>query len=142
VREALAAVDRVVRMVGTAVRLTALATLAIGILVLGGAIAAGHRRRVADAVVLKVLGATRGIVARVFLIEHGLLGGLAALVAGAFGTAAAWGVVTRLMRLDWVFLPGPLLATLGLGVAIALGFGFIGTWAALGAAPAPYLRNE
>jgi putative ABC transport system permease protein len=142
VREALAAVDRVVRMVGTAVRLTALATLGAGIMVLGGAIAAGHRRRVYDAVVLKVLGATRGVVARVFLIEHGLLGGLAALAAGLVGTLAAWGTVTRLMRLDWVFLPGPVLATLAVGALVALGFGFAGTWAALGAMPAPYLRNE
>ena len=49
-------------------------TLAAGVLVLGGAIAAGHRRRVYDAVVLKVLGATRGTVAGAFLVEHLLLG--------------------------------------------------------------------
>ena len=41
VREALAAVARVVATIGDAVRLTALVTLAAGILVLGGAIAAG-----------------------------------------------------------------------------------------------------
>ena len=61
VREALAAVDRIIGMIGSAVRLTALVTLAAGMLVLGGAVAAGHRRRVYDAVVLKVLGATRGV---------------------------------------------------------------------------------
>ncbi len=77
VREALAAVGRVVGMIGEAVRLTALVTLAAGVLVLGGAIAAGHRRRVYDAVVLKVLGATRGMICRAFLIEYGLLGVLA-----------------------------------------------------------------
>ena len=71
VREALAAVDRVVGTIGDAVRLTALVTLAAGMLVLGGAVAAGHHRRVYDAVVLKVLGATRGAIARAFLIEHG-----------------------------------------------------------------------
>ena len=41
VREALAAVGRVVGLIGDAVRLTALVTLAAGALVLGGAIAAG-----------------------------------------------------------------------------------------------------
>ena len=55
-------------------RLVALATVASGILVLGGAVAAGHRRRVYDAVVLKVLGATRGAIAAAFLIEYVLLG--------------------------------------------------------------------
>ena len=49
-------------------------TLAAGVLVLGGAIAAGHRRRVYDAVLLKVLGATPGFVAGMFLVEHLLLG--------------------------------------------------------------------
>src|SRR6266446_10526346 len=86
VREALAALDRLIGAIGNAVRLTALVALAAGTLVLGGAIAAGHHRRVYDAVVLKVLGATRGAVARAFLIEHGLLGVLTALVACAFGT--------------------------------------------------------
>jgi putative ABC transport system permease protein len=60
VREALDALNRIVGMIGSAVRLTALVTVGAGALVLGGAVAAGHRRRVYDAVVLKVLGATRG----------------------------------------------------------------------------------
>ena len=41
VREALAAVDRMIGTIGDAVRLTALVALAAGMLVLGGAIAAG-----------------------------------------------------------------------------------------------------
>ena len=142
VREALAAVDHIIGMIGAAVRLTALVTLAAGILVLGGAVAAGHHRRVYDAVVLKVLGATRGVVALAFLIEHGLLGALSAVAAGAVGTVAAYFLVTRLMRTEWVFLPGPLLWTLALATLLTLVLGFAGTWRALGAKAAPYLRNE
>jgi len=110
--------------------------------VLGGAIAAGHHRRVCDAVVLKVLGATRGDLARAFLIEHGLLGVLSALVACALGTIAAYFLVTRLMKIEWVFLPLPLLSTLGLAIVLTLVLGFAGTWRALGAKSARYLRNE
>src|SRR5439155_241378 len=44
VREGLAAVARVVATIGSAIRLVALLTLAAGLLVLGGAVAAGHRR--------------------------------------------------------------------------------------------------
>ena len=66
VREALAAVSRVVETIGAAIRIVALVTLVAGMLVLGGAVAAGHRRRVYDAVVLKVLGATRRAVAAHF----------------------------------------------------------------------------
>jgi putative ABC transport system permease protein len=142
VREALAAVDRIVGMIGSAVWLTALATLAAGILVLGGAIAAGHRRRVYDAVVLKVLGATRGAIAGAFLIEHALLGVFSALVGGAVGAVAAYFLVTQLMRLDWVLLPWPVVGMLASAMALTLVMGFAGTWRALGAKAAPYLRSE
>jgi putative ABC transport system permease protein len=142
VGEALAAVNRIIGMIGSAVRLTALVTVGAGALVLGGAVAAGHRRRVYDAVVLKVLGATRGVITRAFLIENGITGALAALVAGALGTIAAYFLVTRLMKLDWVFLPAPLLSTVTLAALMTAALGFAGTWRALGAKPASYLRNE
>jgi len=41
-----------------------------------------------------------------------------------------------------VFLPGPLLWTVGLATLLTLAFGFAETWRALGAKPAPYLRSE
>jgi putative ABC transport system permease protein len=142
VREALATVDRILGMIDDAIQLSTLVTLAAGMLVLGGAIAAGHHRRVYDAVVLKVLGATRGALTRAFLIEHGLLGALSALVACILGTLAAYFLVTRLMKIEWVFLLAPLLWTVGLGILLTLVLGFAGTWRALGAKAAPYLRNE
>ena len=142
VREGLEAVARVIATIGTALRLVALITLAAGVLVLGGAVAAGHHRRVYDAVVLKVLGATRGTIAFAFLLEHGLLGLATALVAGGLGTLAAYALVTGPMRSDWVFLPAPLAAILGLAIVLTLALGFAGTWRALGAKPAAYLRNE
>ncbi|HSR72643.1 MAG TPA: FtsX-like permease family protein, partial [Kiloniellales bacterium] len=74
VKEALAAVAEILAQIGLAVRLSASVAILAGILVLAGAIAAGHRRRVYDAVVLKVLGATRAEMARAFLLEYGLLG--------------------------------------------------------------------
>jgi putative ABC transport system permease protein len=142
VREALTTVERILDVINDAIQLTSLITLAAGILVLGGAIAAGHHRRVYDAVVLKVLGATRGMIAMAFLIEHGLLGALSALIASAAGSLAAYFIVTRLMKIDWVFLPVPLLWTVALASVLTLVMGFAGTWRALGAKAAPYLRNE
>jgi putative ABC transport system permease protein len=142
VREALATLARVVATIGAAIRLVALATLAAGVLVLGGAVAAGHRRRVYDAIVLKVLGATRGALAATFLIEHGLVGLITALVAAGVGTLAAYGLVTGPLNSEWVFLPLPLLAIAGIAVLLTLVLGFAGTWRALGAKPAAYLRNE
>jgi len=142
VREALAAVTRIVATIGMALRLVALIALAAGVLVLGAAIAAGHRRRIYDAVVLKVLGATRGTVAAAFLAEFGLLGAATAIVAGLVGTIAAYALVTYALQMQFVFLPGPLLAVLAIAVALTAGLGFAGTWRALGAKPAPLLRND
>jgi putative ABC transport system permease protein len=141
-RDALETVNALLSQIGTAVRSTAGVTLLAGALVLAGAVVAGHRRRIYDAVVLKVLGATRGDILRAFLIEYGLLGLLTAVIACALGSVAAWAVLTFVMEIDWTFLPLTLLGTAALCVAITLGFGFLGTWVALGQKAAPLLRNE
>lgn len=142
VRDALDTVNDILGKIGVAVRIVAAVTLFAGTLVLAGAIAAGHRRRVYDAVVLKVLGATRGDVLRAFLVEYGLLGLVTAAVAGIIGTAAAWGVLTQVMDWGWIFIPSVVLWTLLLCSAITLGVGFVGTWKALGQPAAPLLRND
>ena len=67
---------------------------------------------------------------------------MTALVAAGLGTLAAYGLVTGAMHTEWVFLPGPLVATAALAIILTLVLGFAGTWRALGAKPAPYLRNE
>jgi putative ABC transport system permease protein len=142
VREAAAAIERIVTAIGTAIRIAALVTLVAGALVLGGAVAADYRRRVYDAVVLKVLGATRGTIAAAFLVEYGLMGLLSASVAAGLGTIVAYVLVTRPLRADWIFVPAPVALVLLGAVALTVALGFAGTWRALGAAAAPQLRNE
>lgn len=142
VKDALATLSGIVAAIAAAVRLTAAATLAAGTLVLAGAIAAGHRRRVYEAVVLKVLGATRRQVAGSFLIEYALLGLAAALIAAIIGSAAAYFLLTRVMHMSWSFSAGIVTATALLATGITLLAGLAGTWRALGAKAAPFLRNE
>ncbi|HYB10518.1 MAG TPA: FtsX-like permease family protein [Alphaproteobacteria bacterium] len=142
VKDALDAVAEILGKASAAVRLTALFTLIAGTLVLGGAIAAEHKRRTYDAVVLKVLGATRRTLLATFAIEYGVLGAAAAAVAAGIGTLAAFLVVTRVMHGSWLFLPGVVALTI-LGCSVlTLVLGFAGTWRALGQRPAPLLRNE
>ncbi|MDG5497607.1 FtsX-like permease family protein [Niveispirillum sp. BGYR6] len=142
VKDALETISGILGNVGVAVRLTAAVTLAAGTLVLAGAIAAGHRRRVYDAVVLKVLGATRGTVLRAFLLEYGLLGLVTSAFAGLLGTLVAWAVLTKVMDFGFTFLPQSVLFTTLLCTGITLTLGFIGTWRALGQPAAPLLRND
>ena len=141
VRDALDAVGGVLGDIAAATRATAAVTLAAGLLVLAGAFAAGHQRRVRDAVVLKVLGATRRHILVAYLAEYGLLGLATAVVAAGFGTPAGWLVLTNVMRAPWTFLPLPVLATAALAVLVTLVMGFAGTWRALARKAAPVLRN-
>ena len=142
VREALQAAANIVAGVGTAVRAIASITIVAGAIVLAGAVAAGRRRRIYDAVVFKVLGATRASVTRAFLIEYGLLGLATGLIAAVIGSITAWAVIVFLMRADWVFIPETIAITLALCIAVTLFIGFAGTWRALGQKAGPLLRNE
>jgi putative ABC transport system permease protein len=142
VRDALDALGALLRRLGTALSSTAALTLLSGLLVLAGAVAAGQRRRIRDAVVLKTLGATRAQIRRAWLVEFGLLGLVAGIVAAAVGTAASWGVTRFVMRADWTFLPGTLAGTIILCVVLTLAMGYAGTALALRAKAAPLLRNE
>jgi putative ABC transport system permease protein len=142
VKDALAAISSIIGAIAIALRATAGITLAAGTLVLAGAVAAGHRRRVYEAVLLKVLGATRAAVTRAFLMEYGILGIATAALAGVLGTLAGYLILTRVMHQDWQFLPGAVLSTALIATALTLCVGYIGTWRALGAKAAPFLRNE
>src|SRR5690606_32113544 len=128
--------------IAAAVTATAGVTLLAGTLVLAGAVAAGHRRRIYDAVVLKVLGATRADISRAFLLEYGLIGLITALLAAVVGSVAAWWVLTDIMSSDFHFLPGRVAVTVAAAAAVTLLFGFAGTWRALTQKAAPLLRNE
>lgn len=142
VKEALLAVRGMIANADMAVRLAALVTLAAGALVLAGAVMAGHRRRVYEAVVMKVLGATRAALWRAWLVEFGIVGLATGAAAGLVGTAAAWAVLVKVMHADWVFLPGLAAATVAACVAASLLAGFAGTFTAMRAKAAPLLRGE
>ena len=142
VREALDAVERIIAAIGTAIRIAALVTLVAGGLVLGGAVAADYRRRVYDAVVLKVLGATRRTIAAAFLLEYGLMGLISAAIAVVLGTIVAYLLVTGPLDADWTFAPAPLALLLAAAIGLTMALGFAGTWRVLGVAAAPQLRHE
>ena len=142
VADVLGAIADLVGKLAAALAATGSVTLTAGGLVLVGAVAAGQRRRTADAVVLKAIGATTGQIRAAWLTEFGVIGLTAGLIAAVVGTLSSWGVVRFVMHTDWVFLPGVLATTIFGCTAAMLGFGYAGTRAALRARAAPLLRNE
>ena len=141
VKDALDAIGAIVTNLVLAIRGASAVTLLAAALVLGGALAAGHRYRVYDAVILKTLGATRMRLIGAYAIEYLLLGTATAVFGVLSGSLAAWLIVTELMHLRFAWLPLPALAAAIGAVAVTVGLGLIGTYSALGQKPAPILRN-
>jgi putative ABC transport system permease protein len=141
VRDALAQVNAILQSLADAIAIASLITIAAGILVLAGAIASGHRARLYDAVVLKVLGATRARLAAVYALEYGVLGLLAGVTALGAGVLAAWGITEFVIEVPLEVPPASLAITILGGAAATLGLGLAAGFAALGAKPAARLRN-
>jgi putative ABC transport system permease protein len=141
VRELLETVGQTVTNLALAIRAASALTLVVAVLVLAGALAAGHRRRVYEAVILKVVGATRIRLLSAYLIEYVVLGVASAMLAAAAGSGAAAYVLARVMHLPFVWLPGPLLVCASGAIVGMLVLGLIGTFRALGERPATVLRN-
>jgi putative ABC transport system permease protein len=141
VKDAIQAVGDIVRNLVVAVRGASLVALFAAVMVLGGALAAGHRDRIYDAVVLKTLGATRGKLLAAYALEYLLLGGATAVFGVMAGSAAAWMVTTKVMSLDFVWLPMPAAGAAFGALLVTVALGLAGTFTALGHKPATVLRN-
>jgi putative ABC transport system permease protein len=141
VKDALDAVDHIVGNLVLALRGASMVTLIAAALVLGGAIAAGQRFRIYDAVILKTLGATRFRLLASYALEYALIG-LAAVVFGvAAGSVAADLIVTRVMEFSFVWVALPAAGTALLALLVTVLLGLVGTFTALGHKPAEVLRN-
>ncbi|OYY91527.1 MAG: ABC transporter permease [Sphingomonas sp. 28-66-16] len=142
VKDIIAAVGSLFGQLATAVAAAGSVAIAAGIAVLVGAVLAARQARVYDAVLLKLLGATRGQVVLVQAIEYALLAAIVALVALGLGAAAGWAVVTQLFTLPWAPDWGIVLATLAGGSVLIMAIGLFGSLPALAARPAAALRAQ
>ena len=142
VKDALTAIADMMSQLAVAIRGASSVALAASILVLAGALAAGRRSRTHDAVVLKTLGATRGQLLKAILYEYAILGLATAIFGVVAGSAAAWGILTKVMKVeDFVWLWSSAFAATGVALVVTIGLGLAGTWRILGQKPAPYLRD-
>jgi putative ABC transport system permease protein len=141
VKDVIAQIETLLEKLAIGVRAASVVTILAGLLVLAGAISAGLRTRIYDATIMKVAGATRLQILRVYALEYLLIGA----VTGAFALAAGAGAATLVARrvfeipavLDWraacLVVGGGVILTLLMGLAI--------TWRALAARPATQLRS-
>ncbi|MEM8570466.1 MAG: FtsX-like permease family protein [Pseudomonadota bacterium] len=141
-RDAIERAGELLEGIGVATRWGASVTLLTGIIVLIGAAAAGERRRIYEAAILKTLGATRARILGSFALRSAFVGAAAggiAIVAGAIG---GWWVTTQIMGGDFSF---SWVSALGIVIGGALanllaGLGF--ALRPLAARPAHVLRSR
>ena len=137
----MATAQRVIGLLGAAVQMTALVTLVAGIAVLAGTVASTEAQRLADSVILKVLGATRVSIAIAWFLEYALLGMLAAIAAAIIGSIASWGLIEGFLKSDFELDFMLVLLTTMIGAATTAMLGLAGAVRTLGRKPAPLLRE-
>jgi putative ABC transport system permease protein len=120
-------IEKVVARVTLAIRFMALFSLAAGVVVLLGAVAASRDQRIREGVLLKTLGATRAQVARVILAEYLSLGTLASFAALVLALIGAWALVRFQFEAPFAVPAAPLLALSAGVVALTAA---IGLWSA------------
>ena len=142
VGDVIAQIGDVIGQVATAIRAAAAVTVVAGIVVLAGAIAASARERARDAVLLKLLGATRAQVLAAQAIEYALLALLLAAVSLVVGVGAAWIVAVRLFGIGFVLDLRAVALTLAAAVAVVIAIGTLASLPILRLRPARALRED
>ncbi len=140
VREAIERVAQSLEGLSAATRWGASATLLTGLVVLIGAAAAGERRRVFEAAVLKTLGASRARILSSFALRSAMIGAAAGAVAILGGAIAGWWVTAIVMDGTFRFEPVSALAIVGGGALASLVAGLVFALRPLAARPAGILR--
>jgi len=138
----MATVQDILNRVGLVIRFLASFSIIAGLIILAGSIAATKYRRLRETAMLKVLGATRPMVATIFAVEYGVVG----LVAGAIGSVAASFAASALLR--WVLQSGfffrltPLVVGLVGTTVLTVATGFAASLDLLNRKPLAVLRDE
>jgi putative ABC transport system permease protein len=135
-------VDAILGKISFVIRFMAMFTVLTGLLVLVSALAAGRYQRIQESVLLRTLGASRGQILGILLVEYVSLGFLAALTGILLALIATW-ALTRFvfhspfaLELDSVLIP--LLLVPGFTVLV----GFLMSLGILNQSPLTILRTE
>jgi putative ABC transport system permease protein len=125
-----------------AIRAVGLFCVVTGGLVMAAALAATRYRRLYESVILKAVGATRGLIAWTFAAEYALLGLIGGILAVGLSSVLSWFVLTHIFDLTWRLHPTVLLTGLVCTIVLTLMVGLLSTFRILGQKPLAILRHE
>lgn len=142
VADALEIVQEVVDQIALVIRFLSLFAILGGAIILASSVAGTRLRRMREVVILKTLGGTQTIIARIFSVEFLALG----LVAGAMGSLLATTfsgiLLKRVMDAQFHFEILPNLVCIVLTAFLANASGWLASFRILGQKPLEILREE
>jgi len=141
-REMLDTLRTVIGNVTLAVTVVGSLVVLSGLLILIGAVAMTKFRRMYEAAIFKTLGATRGTIARVLLVEYGVLGLLAGTIGSVGAIALTWGISRFAFDIPWTPLPLVSVAGIVISALVVAIVGVAASWEVLSRKPLATLRAE
>ena len=131
-REIMESVKGLLQKLAGAVRFLGGTAVLAGLLALSVTVAASRRRRVREAAICRLVGATRAEMSRAAAVEFGLLGALTGLAGLAVGQAITALVVGVIMDDRWQWYPEASLLAFALGAGVVFLTGLAGSHRQLG----------
>jgi len=132
----------ILEQLAVAIRAVAVFCVLASGIVMAGALAATRYRRLYESVILKSLGATRGVIARAFAVEYALVGAVAGLIGILLATALSWALLHYILDLSWTPEPAVWAGGMVLTILLTLAVGFLATFHLLRQPPLAILRHE
>jgi putative ABC transport system permease protein len=141
-REIIDAIKSVIDNVTLAVTVVGTLVVVSGLMILIGAVAMTKFRRVYEAAIFKTLGATRGLIAAVLVLEYGLLGVLAGSIGAGGALALTWAVSRYALDIPFTPLIGVSAAGVIVTTLLVATVGVVSSWEVLQRKPLATLRAE
>lgn len=133
---------KVLDRLSLAIRAVALFCVVSGGLVMAAALAATRYRRLYESVILKAVGATRGVLTRSFAVEYALLGAVSGFLGSGLASALSWAVLTSVFDLPWSVQPQIIVIGFHATIVLTVLVGLLSTYRILGQVPMTVLRQE
>jgi putative ABC transport system permease protein len=135
-------VDSILGKISFVVRFMAMFTVLTGLLVLVSALVTGRYQRVRESVLLRTLGASRGQILKILVVEYFALGFLAALAGILLAILAAWALAALVFKVSFAVAVLPLLIALIMVPVITVATGLLISRGILNHPPLAILRAE
>jgi putative ABC transport system permease protein len=135
-------VDSILGKISFVVRFMAMFTVLTGLLVLVGALVTGRYQRVRESVLLRTLGASRGQILKILVVEYFALGLLSALTGILLAILAAWALAALVFKVPFAVAWIPLAIALFGVPTVTVFTGLLISRGILNHPPLAILRSE